>query len=104
NGILVLSSAHSEIPEVGQVSVHPGSRRLYVDRIIALPQLFGPDLPGVPTGSASGFIAVDAQCQVRTLERVFAAGDVTDFPVKHGGVAAQQADAAAESIAALAGA
>lgn len=104
NGILVLSSAHSETPEVGQVSVHPGSRRLYVDRVVALPQLFGPDLPGVPTGSASGFIAVDAHCQVPTLERVFAAGDVTDFPVKHGGIAAEQADTAAESIAALAGA
>lgn len=104
NGILVVPSAHAETPEAGQVTLHPGSRQLYVDRIVALPQLFGPDLPGVPTGSASGFIAVDAHCQVRTLERVFAAGDVTDFPVKHGGIAAQQADTAAESIAALAGA
>jgi sulfide:quinone oxidoreductase len=34
---------------------------------------------------------------------VFAAGDATDFPVKHGGLATQQADAAAESIAQLAG-
>jgi sulfide:quinone oxidoreductase len=40
---------------------------------------------------------------VRGLERVYAAGDGTDFPVKHGGVAAQQADVAAEAIAALAG-
>jgi sulfide:quinone oxidoreductase len=104
NGILVVPSAHAETPEAGQVTLHPGGRRLYVDRTVALPQLFGPDLPGVPTGSASGFIAVDPHCQVRTLERVFAAGDVTDFAVKHGGIAAQQADAAAESIAALAGA
>ena len=35
---------------------------------------------------------------------MYAAGDATDFPVKFGGVAAQQADAAAEAIAALAGA
>jgi sulfide:quinone oxidoreductase len=35
---------------------------------------------------------------------VFAAGDATSFPVKQGGLAAQQADAAAEAIAALAGA
>jgi sulfide:quinone oxidoreductase len=35
---------------------------------------------------------------------IFAAGDVTEFPVKHGGLASQQADTAAESIAALAGA
>ena len=35
---------------------------------------------------------------------VFAAGDATDFPVKQGGLAAQQADAVAEAIAASAGA
>jgi sulfide:quinone oxidoreductase len=35
---------------------------------------------------------------------VYAAGDATDFAIKFGGIAAQQADAAAESIAALAGA
>ncbi len=36
-------------------------------------------------------------------ERVFAAGDVTAFPIKQGGIATQQADAAAEAIAAAAG-
>jgi sulfide:quinone oxidoreductase len=35
--------------------------------------------------------------------RVFAAGDATDFPVKHGGLGAQQADTAAAGIARLAG-
>jgi sulfide:quinone oxidoreductase len=35
---------------------------------------------------------------------VFAAGDATAFPVKQGGLAAQQADAVAEAIAASAGA
>jgi sulfide:quinone oxidoreductase len=104
NGILVLPSAQPDTPEAGQVSLHPGSRRLYVDRIIALPQLFGPALRGVPTSSASGFIPVDVHCRVPTLERVYAAGDATDFAVKHGGIAAQQADAAAASIAAIAGA
>jgi sulfide:quinone oxidoreductase len=34
---------------------------------------------------------------------VFAAGDATAFPIKHGGLAAQQADTAAASIARLAG-
>ena len=38
------------------------------------------------------------------LADVFAAGDITSFPVKQGGIAAQQADAAAEMIAANAGA
>ncbi len=36
-------------------------------------------------------------------ERVFAAGDATDFPVKQGGIGTQQADVAAAGIAALAG-
>jgi sulfide:quinone oxidoreductase len=35
---------------------------------------------------------------------VYAAGDVISFPIKQGGLAAQQADAAAELIAAKAGA
>ena len=39
-----------------------------------------------------------------TQGRVFAAGDATTFPVKHGGLGAQQADAAAAAIAVLAGA
>jgi NADH dehydrogenase FAD-containing subunit len=38
------------------------------------------------------------------LERIYAAGDATDFPIKHGGIGSQQADTAAQSIAALAGA
>jgi sulfide:quinone oxidoreductase len=35
---------------------------------------------------------------------IYAAGDATDFAVKQGGIASQQADAAAEAIAASAGA
>lgn len=103
-GILTLTSAHCGVPEQGHVSVHPGGRTLHVDRVVALPQLSGPPAPGVPGDATGGFIPIDAHCQVRDLERVYAAGDATDFAVKHGGVAAQQADTAAEAIAALAGA
>src|ERR1019366_1999709 len=38
------------------------------------------------------------------MEGIYAAGAATEFAIKHGGVSSQQADAAAESIAALAGA
>jgi len=72
--------------------------------VIALPDLFGPSTPGVPKRDAHGFIPVDVHCKVQGLERVFAAGDATDFAVKDGGLAAQQADVAAQAIAALAGA
>jgi hypothetical protein len=46
----------------------------------------------------------DPHGRVRGLDDVFAAGDAVAFAVKQGGIAAQQADAAAETIAAAAGA
>jgi sulfide:quinone oxidoreductase len=101
--IEVITSAYCEIPQPGVIDVSPGDRRLQVDRVIALPELAGPSLPGLTEGE-NGFIAVDVHCRVRGLEREYAAGDATDFAVKHGGIAAQQADTAAEAIAALAGA
>ena len=58
---------------------------------------------GIPLGD-DGFIRVDAHCRVPDVERIYAAGDATDFPIKHGGIGAQQAVVAAQSIAALAGA
>lgn len=102
NGITTITSAHCEVPASGRIDIHPGPRRLRVDRVVALPELFGPSLPGLPRGS-DGFIPVDVHCQVRGAEHVYAAGDATEFAVKHGGIAAQQADAAAEAIAARAG-
>jgi sulfide:quinone oxidoreductase len=104
NCVRVVTSALCRIPQAGEVSFADGRCTLHVDRIVALPQLFGPSTPGVPGDSSHGFIPIDRYCGVRGLERVFAAGDATDFPVKHGGVAAQQADTAASAIAALAGA
>jgi sulfide:quinone oxidoreductase len=104
HGIMVLTSAHCGVPGPGRVAIHPGGRTLHVDRVVALPQLFGPSTPGVPGGPQSGFIPIDNHCRVRGLENVFAAGDATDFAIKHGGIAAQQADTAAQAIAALAGA
>jgi sulfide:quinone oxidoreductase len=70
---------------------------------VALPELYGPAVPGLPE-APDGFIPVDTNCQVRGVERVYAAGDTTDFAIKYGGIAAQQADTAAQAIAALAGA
>jgi sulfide:quinone oxidoreductase len=104
NGILTISSMHCETPGPGEVALHPGRRSLSVDRVVALPELVGPAVPGVPRRSRSGFIPVDVHGRVPGLRHVFAAGDATDFAVKHGGIAAQQADVAAEAIAALAGA
>jgi sulfide:quinone oxidoreductase len=104
NGVLVIASTHAETPEPGQVTLIPGGHSLHVDRVVALPELFGPSTPGVPKRDGSGFIPIDAHCRVPELDGVFAAGDATEFAVKHGGVSSQQADVAAEGIAALAGA
>jgi sulfide:quinone oxidoreductase len=101
-GITTITAARCEVPESGLVVINPGDRRLAVDRVVALPELRGPAVHGVPAGFR-GFIPIDDHCRVRGVERVFAAGDATDFPVKHGGLAAQQADTAAQAIAALAG-
>jgi sulfide:quinone oxidoreductase len=73
------------------------------DRVIALPRLVGPAIPGLPH-AAHGFIPVDAHGRVPDVPDVFAAGDSTTFPLKQGGLAAQQADAAAQAIAAELGA
>jgi sulfide:quinone oxidoreductase len=102
-GIETINSAYCEIPHRGEVLVNPGDRRLQVDRVVALPELYGPSVDGLPLAE-NGFIRVDRFEQVPGAGPVFAAGDASDFPVKHGGLAAQQADTAAGSIAALAGA
>ena len=73
------------------------------DRVVSLPRLGGPFLPGLPHDPA-GFIPTDVHGLVAGESDVYAAGDATTCPVKQGGVATQQADAAAEAIAARAGA
>ena len=78
------------------------SRDIEADAAVALPRLEGPRLHGV-LHDAHGFIPTDDHGQVAAEVDVWAAGDATAFPLKQGGIAAQQADAAAESIAARAG-
>jgi sulfide:quinone oxidoreductase len=102
-GVEMITSAFAHVDEIGEVRIQPGDRTVGADRIIALPELFGPAVRGLPAGE-HGFINVDRHCQVEGVDRVWAAGDAIDFAVKHGGIAAQQADTAAEAIAALAGA
>jgi sulfide:quinone oxidoreductase len=102
-GIETITSAYAEIPEAGQIALHPQQREVHADRIVALPELYGPAVRGLPL-SPEGFIRVDRFARVPDCGPVFAAGDATDFAVKHGGIAAQQADLVAESLAKLAGA
>jgi sulfide:quinone oxidoreductase len=86
----------------GTLVLRPGGERLSGGRIVTLPRLEGPHLAGVPA-NRDGFIPTDPHARVVGAEWIWAAGDGTAFPVKQGGVAAQQAAVAAQDIAALAG-
>jgi sulfide:quinone oxidoreductase len=86
----------------GALVVVPG-RAIRTERVVSLPVPEGKGIPGLPT-DARGFVRVDDLGRVEGRNDVYAAGDITTFPLKQGGIATQQADAAAESIAALAGA
>lgn len=68
------------------------------DRVVAMPRLVVPPIPGVPQGPW-GFIGTDLHMKIEGLEGVYAAGDATWFPLKQGGLAAQQAEVAATAIA-----
>jgi sulfide:quinone oxidoreductase len=78
-------------------------RTLAADAVVALPKLEGPRLDGIPQDE-SGFVPTDEFGRVAGLTDVYAAGDLTQSSVKQGGIAAQEADAVAEAIAADAGA
>lgn len=80
-----------------------GGGIVVADRVVALPRLQGPRIGGIPQ-TCEGFVPVDLHGRVTGMSDAYAAGDITAFPVKQGGIAAQQADAAAEAIAAEAGA
>jgi sulfide:quinone oxidoreductase len=80
-----------------------GGDILTADAVVALPGLEGPRIPGIPHDEA-GFLPTDAHGRVVGVDRVLAAGDATTFPIKQGGLATQQADAAAATIAAAVGA
>jgi sulfide:quinone oxidoreductase len=58
----------------------------------------GPRIAGVPS-DADGFIPVGADLRVEDDPDVFAIGDATVGAYNHGGLAAQQADAVARTIA-----
>jgi sulfide:quinone oxidoreductase len=101
-GIELRSGLHARYFEQGRLHVI-GSEPIEADRVLTLPRLKGRHFDGVPQDS-DGFIETDDFGRVEGVPYVYAAGDVTRFPIKQGGVAAQQADAVAESIAAEAGA
>jgi sulfide:quinone oxidoreductase len=89
-------------PKREVLQLEPGSR-LVVDRTLSLATAHGPAISGLPNDER-GFVSVDGHARMAGSPRLFAAGDVTSLAVKHSTLASSQGTAAAEAIAAEAGA
>lgn len=95
-GVQVELGAYAELDPgtPGTIVMRPSGRRLQVARVLALPCLRGRAPEGIPA-DPDGFVSVDAHGRLAGTDGIRAAGDGIDFPVKFGGLAAEQADAAA---------
>jgi len=100
-GVEFVGRARAIAADGGEVELDDG-RRIQARAVITLPDLVGRRVPGLRQ-DAAGFIAVDDHGRVPGAEDVYAAGDVTSFPLKQGGLATQQADAAVEAMLAALG-
>jgi sulfide:quinone oxidoreductase len=101
-GIRLRSAATPQRLEAGRLRLADGET-VQAEEVVALPQLAGPQIEGLPA-DAEGFIRIDDRCRVIGTSAVFAAGDGTAYQIRQGGIAAQQADLAADCVAALLGA
>ena len=103
HGVRLITSRQPRRVAPGRLELVPGDEVLMADAVVAAPRLEGRRIAGLST-DPHGFLPTDEHGRVAGAEHVYAAGDGTAFPIKQGGIAAQQADAAAEAIAAQAGA
>ena len=102
-GVALHCSVHADVPRKGVVLMRPGAEEIACDRVVTLARLHGHAIKSLPHDQ-DGFLPIDNHGGVTGVEDVYAAGDGTNFPVKQGGIACQQADAVAEVIARAAGA
>ena len=104
-GVKLYTNSSAKVPAARRVVIEPQDVELEDQRIVSVPRVAGPAIRGLPGAGSHGFLPIDKHCAVRgTGGRVFAAGDAANYPIKHGGLGAQMADAAAAAIAVLAGA
>jgi sulfide:quinone oxidoreductase len=86
-----------------RLTVEPGGDDLGDRRVVSLPRAVGQPLEGLPRDER-GFVPSDEYGQVEGTDAVWVAGDAAAYPIKQGGLAAQQADVVARAIAQRAGA
>jgi sulfide:quinone oxidoreductase len=82
HGVEVITGAHPVSFDGRELAIAPGDP-IPAEAVVSMPRLEGRCLEGLPHDS-DGFIPIDDHCRVNGCERVFAAGDVTTFPVKQG--------------------
>jgi sulfide:quinone oxidoreductase len=97
-GVRFIGDSEAQRVDRSGALVLASGETLDADRVVATPKLRGPRITGLPADQ-SGFITTDALGGVIGLPDVYAAGDMTSFPIKQGGLAAQQADVIAHRIA-----
>lgn len=96
-GIRVEAATVASAWEDGRLHV-AGGGQIAGDAVVSLPRLKGIAIDGLPQDE-DGFVPTDELGWVLGLTDVYAAGDLTQSPLKQGGIAAQQADAVASAIA-----
>jgi sulfide:quinone oxidoreductase len=101
-GVRLWTDAEVESVEDGRLWVAMEGA-MPVDLAVGLPRPAARRIAGLPADEA-GFVPADEHGRVSGVAHVYAAGDMTSRPLKQGGLAAQQADAAAAAIAVAAGA
>ena len=101
-GIELVTGEYPQAFERGHLWVVP-ERPIEANCVVGLPVLEGPCVRGLPHDS-QGFLPVNAYGAVAGVADVYAAGDATNFPLKQGGIATQEADGVAQVLAARAGA
>lgn len=101
-GIELVTSAQPQDVVAGGLQLRDGEI-VAADHVVTLADVVARPLPGLPVDRA-GFVPVDLHGRVAGEPGVYAAGEVTSFPLRQGGLATQQADAVAETIAAACGA
>jgi sulfide:quinone oxidoreductase len=100
-GVRVLTGRTASGFEHGRLACAPGAA-VPADAAIEIPRLCGPAIAGLPA-DADGFLAVDRVGRVVGAAGVYAAGDAVVSTIKHGELAARQADVVVDAILADAG-
>jgi sulfide:quinone oxidoreductase len=96
-GVMTRCGVHPDL--LSHAALRAGGKWVPGDRMVSLPQIAGPRLPGIPC-DPGGFVPVDEFGRVRGVEGVYSAGDGTTLPIKQGGLAAQLADVVAAHVVA----